>query len=257
MSPRVLLALLAAAVFVAMPAALARAAGSVSYAASVSGKQDLTWKVDGTSGNCEIRRGTGNGTVGFSFKSPKPATAAASSSRQGLSFTSSIPSVAQGSISGNFTDAVETPCPGFTPGDPVTAPTGGCGATRFGVRVDIQARKAFLYVTGPNTPLGPVSLAQASGECPFPIGGPIDSSSDRSSCGDGRQLWQRSWGVSYSGGAGLFASRVHMTPKQLFRSKRKVTITGRKDVSCTIESQYSGGVKLTGSLKYTISLKRI
>jgi hypothetical protein len=31
---------------------------------------------------------------------------------------------------------------------------------------------------------------------------------------------------------------------------------GRKDVSCTIPSTYAGGVKLTGSLKYTITLKK-
>jgi hypothetical protein len=255
MSTRVLLAMLAATVVVAIPAAVAQAAGPFSYSASVSGKQDLTWKVDGTRGNCEIRRGTGDGTVSFRFKSSKPGTAAASSSRSGLSFNSSIPSVAKGSIAGHFTDAPETPCPGFEPGDPVTQSASGCGATRFGVRVDIQAKGAFLYVTGPNVPLGPVSIAQSGSDCPFPLGGFMDSSSDRTTCGDGRQVWQRSWGVSSAGGAGLFASRVHMTPKQLFR-KRKVVITGRKDVSCTVESSYSGGVKLTGSLKYTITLKR-
>jgi hypothetical protein len=244
---------------VAIFGALPQAAGaaSASYSASISGKQDLTWKVDGTRGNCEIRRGTGEGTVSFRFKSSKPGTAAASSSGKRLSFTSSIPSVATGSIAGHFTDAVETPCPGFEPGAAVTQPAGGCGATRFGVRADIGAHGAFLYVTGPEVPLGPVSLAQSSGECPFPVGGPIDSSSDRTTCGDGSKLWQRSWGVAASGGEGLLASRIHMTPKQLLGPKRKkITITGRKDISCTVPSDYAGGVKLTGSLKYTITLKK-
>jgi hypothetical protein len=239
---------------VTIVAAAPSPAGAVVFNTSITGKQDLTWKVDGTAGNCEIRRGTGSGTVSFRFKSSKPAPAFSGSSRR-LSFTVSIPSVATGSITGAFTDTVETPCPGFAPGDPYTEETDGCGATRFGIRVDVSSHGAFLYVTGPNTPLGPVSISQSGGHCPFPLGASsFDTSLDRSECGDGKQLWRRSWGVSSSGGQGLFASRVHMTPKQLKR--KKLTITGRSSVDCTVPSQYSGGVKLTGKLTFTLSLKR-
>jgi type 1 fimbria pilin len=246
---------LLSAVLVAMIAALPHAASAAVFKTSISGKQELTWKLDGTTGNCEIRRGTGNGTVSFRFKSTKPAPAFSASGGK-LSFTVSIPSVATGSIAGTFTDKVETPCPGFEPREPFSEDVSGCGATRFGVRADVVSHGAFLYVTGPNTPLGPVSISQAGGYCPFPLGGSSwDTSLDRSGCGDGKQLWKRSWGVSSSGGEGLLASRIHMTPKQLRR--KKLTITGRASVDCTIPSQYTGGVKLIASLKYTLSLKRM
>jgi hypothetical protein len=94
--------------------------------------------------------------------------------------------------------------------------------------------------------------------CPFPLGGSFDDGSDRTSCGDGRVLYKRSWGVSSAYGQGLLASRIHMTPKQLFKGKRKVvTITGRKSIECTVSSSYSGGIKMVATLTYTLTLKRI
>lgn len=241
-----------------MAAALPQAAGAAIFRASISGKQELTWKIDGTRGSCEIHRGTGDGTVSFRFKSSKATTIFVSSSGSRLSFAGSIPSViAKGTLAGQFTDSVATPCPGNEPEQPVTDDAGGCGPTRFGMRVDIQAKGAFLFVTGPEAPLGPVSVSLAGGGCPFPLGGSFDSGGDRSACGDGRQVWQRSWGVSTANGQGLFSSKVHMTPRQLLHAKHKVvTITGRKAVSCTVPSSYSGGIAMTGSLTYTISLKR-
>ncbi len=242
----------------AVSAPPANAAG-VLYRASISGVQELTWSVDGTRGSCEIRRGTGNGSVKFRFRSPKPGPASALPGRGGLRFSLGLPATATGTIAGTFTDANATPCPGFDPAEPVTRPVDGCGATKFGLRVDAQVRGAFVYVTGPTVPLGPpASINQAGGSCPFPLGGPIDSSSDRSACGDGNKLWQRSWGVSYSEGRGLAASRIAIKPGTLLRPKRRtVLLTGRSRVDCTIESTYSGGVKLTLDLRYTITLRRV
>ena len=247
-------ALLGGALLVSI-AALPQGAGATVFKTSIRGQQELDWKLDGTTGSCEIRHGTGSGHVGFHFASSKPAPGLSASAKR-LAFTVSIPSVAKGSLAGAFTDTVETPCPGFTPSETFTEDASGCGATKFGLRVDVISRGAFLYVTGPNAPLGPVSIAQSGGYCPFPLGGSSwDTSLDRTECGDGKQLWQRSWGVSSSGGEGLFASRIHMTPKP-FKGK-KLTITGRKSIECTIPSQYTGGVKMTGKLTYTLTLKRL
>ena len=77
-----LCALLGGALFAAFPLS----AGAAVYRASISGSQEVSWKVDGTSGNCEIRRGKGEGKVSFRFASNKPApvTAGKSGRRAGL-----------------------------------------------------------------------------------------------------------------------------------------------------------------------------
>ena len=119
-------ALLGGALFGAFPLS----AGAAVYRASISGSQEVSWKVDGTSGNCEIRRGKGEGKVSFRFASAKPALVTAGRSGGGLAFVGSIPSTARGTIAGAFTDSPETPCAGFEPRPSVTDPAGGCGATR-------------------------------------------------------------------------------------------------------------------------------
>jgi hypothetical protein len=243
----------------ATAAVSAGTASAASFRATISGKQELTWKLDGTTGDCEIRHGVGDGTVKFSFRSPKPAFIVATASH-GLTVVGSITTIAKGSIAGSFTDTVQTACPGFAPSDPFTQSATGCGPTRFGIRVDVSQHGAYLYLTGPNVPLGPVSIAQIGGDCPFPLG---DSgwvtSLDRTACGDGTQLWKRSWGVASAGGAGLLASRTHMAPRQLLhvRKGRKTHVARRVVVDCTAGSQYTGGVKITGKLNYTLTLKRV
>jgi hypothetical protein len=240
----------------ALLAALPLSAEAASYRASISGSQKVSWKVDGTSGNCEIRRGKGEGTVSFRFASAKPAPVAAGKSGGGLAFVGSIPATAKGTIAGAFTDSPETPCPGFEPSPSVTDPAGGCGATKFGVRVDLTAKGAFVYVTGPRVPLGPGSISQSSGDCPFPVDGSFLDSTDFAACGDGKQLWKRSWGVASSGGRGLLASRWHLTPQQLPKRKRTRVFPRRATVDCTMPSRYTGGVRITGTLNYTLTLKR-
>lgn len=233
-------------------------AGAASFKASVSGTQYLKWSLDGTSGNCEIRRGTGGGEVNFKFKPAGSQPIYAAKSGKRLKLTGSLPSVATGTIAGQFSDTVATACPGFTPADPYIPPTAGCGATKFGVRMDLQSRGAFVYVTGPNVPLPSGSTAVSPGGCPFPIDTSLLLSSDMSACGDGLNLWQRSWGVSYSSGEGLFASKLSISARKLFKTKRRrsAVITGRAVVSCNVPSQYTGGVTYSGELKYTLTLKR-
>jgi hypothetical protein len=247
-----LCALLGGALFGAFPLS----AGAAVYRASISGSQEVSWKVDGTSGNCEIRRGRGEGKVSFRFASAKSALVTAGKSGGGLAFVGSIPSTAKGTIAGAFTNVPETPCPGFEPGPSVTDPTDGCGATKFGLRVDLTAKGAFVYVTGPRVPLGPVSIAQSSGGCPFPLDGSFLDSTDFTACGDGKQLWNRSWGVASSAGRGLLASRWHLTPNQLPKRNRTRAFAKRTNVNCKMPSGYSGGVQITGTLKYTLTLKR-
>jgi hypothetical protein len=225
------------------------------YRTSISGRQHVSWKVDGTAGGCEVHRGRGEGAVTFTVKSSKAAPLTGGTRRVPL--LGSIPSVATGSIEGRFADTVETPCPGFEPGDPVIEPVDGCGSTRFGIRVDVTPKGAFTYINGPATPLGPVSTAGARGTCPFPVDTPILSSNDFTACGDGQALWRRSWGIGSSGGQGLLASRISVTPKRLPRKGRTRVLTGRATVDCTMSSPYSGGVKVTGSLTYRLTVKRI
>lgn len=249
-----LCALLGGALFGAFP--LSAGAAVHLYRASISGSQEVSWKVDGTIGNCEIRRGTGEGKVSFRFASAKRTLVTAGKSGGGLAFRSSINATAKGTIAGAFTDALKTPCQGFEPQPSVTDPTDGCGATKFGLRVDLTAKGAFLYVTGPEVPLGPVSVALGSGHCPSPVNGAFLASNDFTACGDGRQLWKRSWGVASSAGRGLLASRWHLTPKQLPKGKRKRAFAKHANVDCTMPSGYTGGVRITGTLKYTLTLTR-
>ncbi len=247
-------------------AASAPAAGavqrSVAYRVSISGQQELTWSFDGTRGTCQIVRGTGKGRVAFRFRSSKPGTGTVNPGAGGLSYASfGVYATATGTIAGTYTETETTPCPGFAPRDPVTvtAPTGGCGATKFGLRIESQVRGAFLYVTGPKVPLGPPgSISAVGGVCPFPLDLSILESTDFSACGDGRGLWKRSWGVASSQGEGLAASRIAIKPKTLLRPKKKtVLLSGRARVDCTMSSTYSGGVKITLDLRYTVTLRRI
>ena len=233
---------------------LPQAAGAAVFRTTFSGQQELSWKLDGTTGDCEIRRGVGQGDVKVKVKSSQAGLIAVNGRR----VDGSITSVAKGSVSGSFTDTVQTPCPGFEPAEPYTASAAGCGPLRYGIRVDLSRHGAYIYVVGPEVPLGPVSIAQSGGDCPFPNGGyGFSTDGDRTACGDGRQVWQRSWGVG--GPTGLFASRLHVTNKGLLRIRKGTTksITGRKDVDCTTGSQYSGGIRMLGKLTYTLSMKRL
>jgi hypothetical protein len=239
---------------IALCVLMAAPAHSAVFRATVSGQQELSWRLDGTTDGCEVRHGAGQGDVKITFKSSKSSLIAVVGGR----VDGSINAIAKGSISGSFTDTVQTACPGFEPGEPFTASASGCGPLRYGLRVDLSRHGAFVYVVGPEVPLGPVSIAQSGGDCPFPDGGySFSSDGDRTACGDGTQLWQRSWGVG--GPTGLFGSRLHITNKGLLRTKKGRTkhLTGRKDVDCNTGSQYTGGIPMTGKLTYTLSLKRL
>lgn len=235
---------------VALVAAVCAAgADAATFKVSISGQQEVSWAVDGTTGTCELRQGSGSGRATFRFASSRPAFTSLNPSGGGASLIVSVPSQATGSIEGSFTDSVAAPCPGFEPRDPVVQPTAGCGSTRFGLRVDAQLRGKVLFVTGVSTP-----PADVGADCPFPVGGFIDDSNDRSACGEGSQQWERSWGVSSAGGAGLLASRI--TVKRSALTRRTVRLARTETIACTIGSSYSGGVKLTGKLRYVLTLRR-
>jgi len=240
---------------VALAASIAPASASgTSYRTSVSGQQNLTWSVDGTSGSCEVRHGAGNGQVSFRFRSSTPGTAVAKKRGNGLLFLTSIPATSTGTIAGTFTDSVATACPGFEPRETFTEPVAGCGDTKFGVRVDASANGSLINVTGPNVPLGPPgSTSESGGGCPFLAG---VNSTDFSVCGDGKKLWLRSWAFAFQG-RGLAASRIAVTPRLLLKPKRRtIQLTGRSRVDCTMTSVYTGGVKISVDLRYTITLRR-
>lgn len=239
-------------------AATPQLASAASFKVSVRGTQYLKWSLDGTRGSCEIRRGMGGGEVNFAFKSAKAQPVFVGKSGRRLEVTGSIPSVATGTITGQFSDTLATACPNFAPADPYIPPTAGCGASKFGIRMDLQTRGAFVYVTGPNVPLTSGSTSASPGGCPFPIDSSLLFSSDLSACGDGSNLWQRSWGMAFSNGEGLFAGKLSISARKLLKTKkrRSAIITGRSVVSCNVASQYSGGVTYGGQLKYTLTFKR-
>lgn len=235
---------------IAVTAVAAQSASAATFKASIRGTQYLNWSVSGTTDSCEVRRGEGAGEVRFSFKSSSSSTLFVSSARKAPNMVGSIPSKATGTISGSFTDSLATACPGFEPKPTYTDPTDGCGTNDFGLRVDLKTRGAFVHVTGPGQ-------LKSTGECPFAFDKLL--STDLSACGDGVNLWQRSWGISSYHGQGLFASKLHISSKSLLRTrkgKRKV-ITGRAIVSCSQPSNfYSGPVTMNGELKYSLTLKR-
>jgi hypothetical protein len=235
-------------VVLATLAAGVASADAATYRVTFSGTQELTWKVDGTTSACESRRGAGQGTVKLSIKGDKPATMFSSGSKR-ISLLGSIPSTVKGSITGQFTDTLVTRCQDFEPGPAVTAPTTGCGATAFDLRVDFKPVGAFTYLVGPSMPGG------KTGEgCPdFQE---LASSNERTACGDDDALHRRSWGVASSHGAGMFATRLSAAQTKAVKRGGKKTLTGRTPVECTLDSQYSGGVKLVGVLKYSVSVKR-
>lgn len=236
-------------------AAAAPAASAATFKTSISGTQELTWKLDGTEGSCDIRRGAGGGTVSFKFASPRSEPVFVDRSGRSLKIVGSLNAAAKGSINGAFQIQTVAACPGFTPDypEPLVSPATGCGATAYKLRADFWTRGAFTYLTGVKT-----TGAFATGECPFPTDLSILQTTDFTTCGDGANQWQRSFGVTNSRGEGLFGSRMAISVKRLMRLKRgkSKTITGRKQVSCNMPSQYSGGVSYEGDLRYSIKFKR-
>ncbi|MBI5309926.1 MAG: hypothetical protein HZB14_02675 [Actinobacteria bacterium] len=251
---RIALLVLSIAVF----AAFAQSASAASFKVSVRGTQYLNWSLDGNTNNCEVRRGQGSGEAKFSFKSTGRNSLFVGSGRKAPRIVGSVNAQANGTISGSFSDTLVTACDPFAPADPYIAPATGCGDTSFGLRVDLKTRGAFVYVNGPSMPGSGGSIA-AVGLCPFPIDNSLLLSTDLSACGDGSNLWQRSWGVASSGGQGLFASKLSISSKRLLKTRKgkSKVITGRAVVSCNVPaSLYAGGVTMSGELKYTLTLKR-
>jgi hypothetical protein len=222
---------------------VASTAHAALYQVSIKGTQSLQWSVNGTTGDCEVRQGTGSGKVEFSFASKSPGYI----TLPGASAQGSITGQATGKIDGSFADTVATPCPGQTPADATTDPTSDCGATKFGLRADLTLKGHDLYVTGTSMP-----PASTGGDCPFYVGSTFVGATPGPKCGDGSQMWQRSWGVSSAGGAGLLASKLPLGKLK----KPTTTLTKRQTVSCTLDSQYSGGIKISGTLQYTLTFKR-
>lgn len=236
-------------------AVVAVPASATSYKATVSGQQELTWSMDGTRGGCEIRRGAGSGRAFFRFRSPRSEPATALARGRGLYFGMSNNATATGTIAGSFTDSLSTACSGFEPAPTYVEPAEGCGDMKFGVRVDASAHGAFLYVTGPNWPISgsPGSTAANGDPCPFLSS---LSNTDFSTCGDGNKLWLRSWAFGALG-QGLAASKIAVKRRALLKPKRrKFSLTGRTKVDCTMPSSYTGGIKITLDLRYTITLKK-
>ena len=230
-------------------------ASAAVFKASIKGTQEVSWSVDGTTSACESRRGTGSGVAKFSFKSPKSAPLFVGSGRKAPKIVGSLTTKATGTQSGSFSETVATACPGFEPGDPYTTPAQGCGATSFGIRVDFKTRGAFVNVTGPSVPLGPVSLANTG--CPTSLDA-HPMSNDLTACGDGVAQDQRSWGIADAAGEGLLFSKLHISSKKLLKTKKRKSkkITGRAVVDCNVPSLYSGGISYKAELKYTLTLKR-
>jgi hypothetical protein len=232
---------------------------AVSYKATLSGKQELDWKVDGVTTGCESRHGAGGGHMEFHFRNSGPVLAVVVPRGRGMSIPLSIPSVATGSIAGTFADSLAKQCEAQPPRESSTWPTTGCGTTKFGVRADFLYREdGFIYVTGPQLPYTSVPGAKPPGNCPFPFEQSFEHASGSPfPCGDASQQWKRSWGVATTQGQGLFASRLAVKPRALLRPKHKtLTLTGSATVACNVPSEYSGGVQITGKLTYALTLKR-
>jgi hypothetical protein len=234
---------------------LVSSAQAAVFKATVSGKQNLEWTVGGTSGNCEIRTGTGKGSTDFSFSSPKAAFLTITSSKKSAKVVGSIPATAKGTVTGSFSEQTTTPCPGYAPSDPFTEDASQCGGDKFGVRLDFKTNGAFVYVTAPSTYLA--GGRRITGQCPTPIGSAYLSTNVLTTCGDGAKQYERSWGVANAWGEGLFATKLTISKNlaKLKKGKSK-TITGKASVDCTVGSPFSAGVTFKGSLKYAVKFTR-
>ena len=224
----------------------AGAASSGTFKVTVSGKQSLSWSLDGTHGNCEIRRGTGSGQVDLSFKSDKAASLFVSKSG---GIVGSIPTRAKGTRSGNYGETTQTPCPWLEPSSPFTAEAGSCGAFNSSIRVDFKTKGAFSWTTGSAQPL-------PSGACP--AFGDYLLSTDLTQCGDSNTQYKRSSGLAY-GGIGLYSAKLAISMKSLLklRKGKKETITARTSVDCRPASTLSSPITLNGELKYSLVFKRV
>ena len=81
-------------------------------------------------------------------------------------------------------------------------------------------------------------------------------SSDLSQCGDGTDLYRRSWGVS--GAAGLLASKFSISIRTLLKTRKgkSKSITGKAVVDCSPLSTYTAPRPIKAELKYTLTFKR-
>ncbi|MBJ7353535.1 MAG: hypothetical protein JHC98_01810 [Thermoleophilaceae bacterium] len=243
MKPRHLIAFAVSILTVLALASTAGAASSGVFKVSASGKQSITWSLNGTRGSCEIQTGTGSGSTNFSFKTAKAGLL--SVSRSGM--LGSLTTSAKGSQSGSFVET-HTACPPFEVVPPYTQDASGCGARKFDVRMDFATKKGVTWVIGPAQPL-------PLGSCPSYTDQLL--STDLTSCGDSNTQYKRSFGLAY-GGIGLFASKLNISMKSLLkvRKGKKKTITGKTTVDCKPASVYSNPLVLKGELKYTLTFKR-
>ncbi|MGH2960234.1 MAG: hypothetical protein ACRDKE_11565 [Solirubrobacterales bacterium] len=221
-------------------------AKSGSFKVSVSGTQNYTWSLDGTSGSCEIQRGAGSGTNKFSFKSAKAAPLFISTSS---GIVGSINATAKGNRVGTYSVTNAAPCPGFEPGLPFFDDVSGCGDYKYNLRLDFKQKGAFQYVTGP-------TLTYPPGHCPSPISSSLFLSTDLTQCGDSSVQYKRSHGVF--GGEGLLASKIAPSIKKLLKTKKgkSKSISGKASVDCKPASWYSSPVMIRADLKYTLTFKR-
>lgn len=226
-------------------------AQAATYRVTFSGSQELSWRVDGTTTDqCEVRRGTGQGTVKLTVKGDRTGLAFSAGTKR-ISLLTSIPATARGTISGSFQDAPSAPCGDAPVGEVSTAQADGCGAVKIGMRLDLKPVGAFTYLFGPANP-GP-----RAGRCPHYVDNALTDSNDFGVCGDSLTVQhRRNHAVSSSGGLGLFGGRLTAAQTKPLKKGRTKTLTVRIPVDCTAASRYSGGVKITGVAKYALKLKR-
>jgi hypothetical protein len=222
----------------------AAAASTGGFKVTASGKQSLSWSLNGTRGSCEIQTGTGSGSTDISFKTAKAGILTVSKSSGILG---SLTSGAKGTQTGSFVET-STPCPPNAAVPPFTSDASGCGAVKFDVRMDFKTKNGLTWVVAPASPL-------PFGPCPNFNDQLL--SSDLTACGDSNTQYKRSWGLAY-GGAGLFATKLNISMKSLLKVKKgkKKTITGKATVDCKPQSSYSNPIVLKGELKYSLVFKR-
>lgn len=243
-------------VVLAALAAGTQSAAAAVFKATATGNQHLEWTVSGSDSGCEVRTATGSGATDFKFSTPKAAFLFVASSKKSAKVVGSINTVAKGAVSGSFSEATTTPCPGFAPAPPRTEDSSGCGPIKIGIRLDFNTEGAFVYVAGPKGFLaGEKSIV---GDCPSPVGSSWQSSNDVTACGDSfTKQSRRSWGVSSAWGLGLFASKLTISKKLAKMKKgRSKTINGKTSVDCRVGSPFSGGVTFKGDLKYAVKFTR-
>lgn len=222
----------------------ASAASTAYFKVSISGKQTLSWSVNGTATkSCQIVNGNGSGSSELRFKGSKSGIVGVSRSGKtiGNFFTKQ-----KGTRTASYVETYTNTC-GGDPIPSMTAPTSGCGDYSQDLNFSLQTIRGRTWLS-PTTFNGPID------ECAQFTNALAGDASDWAICNYAPDKVARGVGSLTVPLAASF--RVYYKSMRRVKKGKKKTITASNRINCDVASSLSAPIKLVGEIHYRMVFKR-